>query len=241
MSQGEWLPQLKLLVLLDQTNRALVRAGELRERLRLQSRQAKAELEAHAHELEQLGQQQREGQQAQQKLEAELTWTETRLSRLRDMAHVTSTKELELAQRDLLSLQKRKDELEELILAQLEQAEKEANRLTFLKNSLPLKKKQLTEGQAERKQQFEAEGASIERLKLERETLLGQLQAELKTAYQFAYQLHGERACLTVQDGGCPHCHLPIQPQFVVNILLGRSFHICQSCKRLVLPDRPLD
>ena len=162
-------------------------------------------------------------------------------TRLRDMAHVTSTKELELAQRDLLSLQKRKDELEELILTQLDKAEKEANRLTFLKNSLPLKKKQLAEGQAERKQQFEAEGASIERLKVERETLLGQLQPELKSAYQFAYQLHGERACLTVQDGGCPHCHLPIQPQFVVNILLGRSFHICQSCKRLVLPDRPLD
>lgn len=241
MSEGEWMPQLRLLAMLDQVDRALLRAGQLRESLRLQSRQAKAELEAHAQELETLTQQQQEGQAALQKLEDELRWTETRLGRLREMAHVTSAKELELAQRDLSSLQKRQGELEEAILQHLELAEQRTARQTFLKNSLPLKKKQLAEGQAERKSLFEAEGTAIERHKLERDSLLSQLQPELKSAYTFAYQLHGDRACLTVQEGGCPHCHLPIQPQFVVNILLGRSFHICQSCKRLVLPDRPLD
>lgn len=240
MSEGSWMPQLRLLVEVDQLDRAILRAKQRRDALRAESKASKAELEAKAAELAALDASLKALEIAQQKRETDLKWTLERLKRIGSFEHVTNEKELLVAQREVDSLKQQRDALELAQFEGLEQQEKDEQRRGVLQHALERLKRDSAVAQAERKVQFEAEGVALERAKADRAPLLPQFLPELKDAYEHAYLLHGDRACCTVHNDLCPNCKITVQAQHIVNILLGKSFHICQHCKRLLLPDRPL-
>lgn len=238
MSEGIWTPQFRLLIEIDQYDRAIIRVKATREELRVQSRNAKADLDARTKALETLTESLATLAKTQTQREQELKHTSDRIRRIGSFEHVTNEKELEVAQRELHLLNTRKDALETALFEGMEQQEQDEQRRGFLKNTLERDQKEVARAQAERKVRFEAEGQTLEQLKAERLAVLPGLLPELRGAYDHAMMLHHDRAAVTVQDGSlCPPCRIPVPHQHVVNILVGRSFHVCQHCKRLILPE----
>lgn len=237
MSEGIWTPQIRILVELDQLDRAILRAKTTREELRTQSRNAKADLDTRTQQLQELTQDLADLAKTQSAREQELKDTTSRLKRVSTFEQVTNEKEMLAAQKEVESLNARKEALELALLEGMEQQEQDEKRRVLLKNTLERDQKEVAKAQAERKAQFEREGQTLEQLKAERLTVLPQLEPSLKDTYDHALMLHHDRACTTVQGNLCPPCRIPVPHQHVVNMLLGRSFHICQHCKRLLLPE----
>lgn len=234
---GPYSEQLLLLVAVDQVDRALGRVAAERAQIRNEGRQAKAELDARSAELDALEQARQALQTATRERESRLKWVTERYLRVKDMAHVKSERELEAAQRDVNTLLAEKDGLETALLQGMEEAESSAARKVFLTHTLERQKREVARAQAARRVRFDVLGEEQDALKSERQEKLSRLVPELRATYEHAVMLHPERACVTVVNDTCPPCAIGVPPQHVVNVLVGRSFHICQHCKRLILPE----
>lgn len=234
---GPYSEQMLLLVALDQVDRALARISAERNVIRTEGRQAKAELDARIAELEALEAASLALQAALRDQEAQLKRITERYLRLKDFAHVKTERELDAAQKDVASLVADKDALETSLLLGMEESESQAGRKVVLGNVIERQKRELAKAQGARRTRFDALGQEQEALKQERQERLAQLFPDLRATYAHAILLHPERACVTVVGDMCPPCAIAVPPQHVVNILLGRSFHCCQHCKRLILPE----
>jgi len=237
---GPLKPQLRLLIELDQLDRSIQRALERRDELRQAVKAFKAGLAEEKAKIQAKEAEKNSLHTARLKDEHLLYDAEKKLKRIRDFSHVTSQKELEAAQREVEALTVQKGTLEENILVALDRLEGLEGEIKSARNIHVSNKRQAADTIQKLREEFDTLGTEIDTQRTARDRPIQELPPELREEYLRLMRRYKDRAMVTVVDDMCPPCQTKVPAQHVVNTLLGKSFHICQYCERLILPEQVL-
>jgi len=237
---GPLSAQIRLLIIIDQLDRALVRCLGQREEIRRRVKVERTEIEALQQRLTSLESQQQSLTLAQQQRERDLKWTQDKLARIGGLDHVTTERELEAAKREIVALRQSREVLEETILKGMEEHETLAEQRKASELQLQHQRRELAEQQPAWRSRFDELGLECDEHRKERVGLLEGLVGELREDYDRVLLRYKDRAVTTVVADRCPHCNVVVPAQHVVNTLLGKSVHTCQHCGRLVLPEQAI-
>ncbi len=228
--------QISVLKALDRVDEIIVSLEARRSEVRGGVEKLKTEIASFHSGLAELERELASCEEQQRTAEKELDRVERKLRKLSRGSGAVSEKEYEAAEREQAHLAARKDELEEEILACMEQAEELQERRKALQRHVAERRAAIGAEYDALKQQYEELGAQLTRQKQDRDLLIPQLDPEYRYTYQRLMQRYGDRATVSVVEDRCTGCHLHVPPQHVVDVLTGRGLHTCQHCGRFVLP-----
>ena len=124
----------------------------------------------------------------------------------------------------------REDEALEL-LDGLEQIAKDNKEL---KEGLENQRKKTAEGKAAVEQEIAASIKAQEGLKLERESLTGDLPKQVMALYNRLYAHRNGSAVVPIENGICMECHIQIPPQSYNDLQRNEELMTCLNCGRII-------
>jgi predicted nucleic acid-binding Zn-ribbon protein len=206
--------------------------GSLPRRLKATEQQlmrAREELDAHRQHLKQLALKRSEGEH-----EVEALATEERKFEGRT-PEVKTNEELRALRKEIEDIQGKRSELETRVLENMELEDAERRRIPELQ-------RQLTD--AEAADESERKAIAVEQVHLEegrddvtrqRNALLEEMQADLRTRYERVQKAHGAEAVVPLLKGACGGCSTKQPPQRVQEVRSGDRLVICEFCGRIIV------
>lgn len=155
------------------------------------------------------------------------------------MAQIKNIKEMQALQREIDLIKQSNSQLEEEVIALMEELEGEANALKEKKKEL----KALEEQWTEQRNGFESQLAEIEQAVAEdskgRGELTARLNGDLIGRYELIFSRRGGLAVVTVSGGICEGCHMNIPHQLWNEIIKSDKLILCPSCHRIIYYEAP--
>lgn len=150
------------------------------------------------------------------------------------MNRIKNVKELQALQREIDQMKQNNAQLEEELMAILEDLE--ARRATLEEKERDIKK--LEEEWVGKQVEVEAQVAVIDQEVKEasevRKTLAGRLNGDLIERYELIFSRRGGTAVVAVSEGICQGCYMNIPPQLWNEIIKSERLNLCPSCHRIL-------
>lgn len=150
------------------------------------------------------------------------------------MNRIKNIKELQALQREIDQIKQGNAQLEEELIAVLEELEARAALLKEKEEELT----KLAEEWRERREEIEAQVAEIEQAVAEatkvRLAIAAQLNGDLMERYELIFSRRGGMAVVAVSEGICQGCYMNIPPQLWNEIIKSERLNLCPSCHRIL-------
>lgn len=177
-----------------------------------------------------------------QKLEIELANIQKNLERTKkNLPHITSSQQLQAAEKELESISKKKTEIEDLLLANMEDNEQFENELTNIKSFLQGIDASISEIAQDVKDIISKEEHSINNYQLRINSLLDNCWPPLKDLFLAVNKKYRFKKPLAVVDNNyCKECRIRIPFEDQMHLEKGTSIVSCGGCGRILIPSKCL-
>jgi len=150
------------------------------------------------------------------------------------MNRIRNIKELQALQREIDQIKQSNAQLEEELIAILEDLELRETALEEREKEI----KRLDEESGGKQGEVEAQVAEIDREVQEatevRKGLAGRLNGDLIKRYELIFSRRGGTAVVAVSEGICQGCYMNIPPQLWNEIIKSERLNLCPSCHRIL-------
>ena len=157
------------------------------------------------------------------------------------MSRIKNIRELQALQHEVDQIKMANGQLEEELIAIMEDLEQRAAVLKERDDEL----KGLLQGWNEQKSLLETQVAEIDREVAEvssgRQSIAAQLNGDLIGRYEMIFQRRGGMAVVAVADGICQGCFMNIPPQLANEIRRNERLNLCPSCHRILYYKPPTE
>jgi uncharacterized protein len=156
------------------------------------------------------------------------------------MNRIKNIRELQALQHEVDQIKQANTQIEEELIAVLEDLEARAAILRERDEELVA----LEKAWAERKAGLESQVAELDnevaQTSVGRQTIAARLNGDLIQRYEMIFSRRGGMAVVAVSDGICQGCYMNIPPQLSNEIRKSERLHLCPSCHRILYYKPPV-
>lgn len=179
-------------------------------------------------------------QREQRKADSDVDQVRTRAVRDQqrlDSGAVASPKELENLQSEIVSLQKRQADLEEVDLDVMERLEEAGSRVAELAAEQDTTASELRTVEAARDEAFQQMDAEREQVAAERAGVAAGVPEDLRTLYEKLRQQFGGIGAAVLDGNRCGGCHLALNPAELARVRGAADDEVvrCDECRRIII------
>ena len=235
------LEQIEYLASLQDLDREIQGKEDDKRRLSAQIEMREKEIEAKRAEIRILNADWEEQDKLRQEKERTLQEESRKAMEKRmKMNRIKNIKELQALQREIDQIKQGNSQLEEELLAVMEQLETKVAGHQQREAEL----KDLEEGWGGKREEFEAQIAEIERTVAEasriRQETASRLSGDIMGRYELIFSRRGGMAVVAVSEGICGGCHMNIPPQLWNEIIRNDKLNLCPNCHRILYYKLPV-
>jgi predicted nucleic acid-binding Zn-ribbon protein len=228
-------PDLEKLIRLQRTENDIHAVESSLEEIPRQKASLDAELAEASQRLAEAREALATSQKNRRRQEGDLQDLENRRSKYKSqLMEVKTNKEYSAMLHEIEAVEREIRVLEDKILAELEEADELAAKLSNAERHLRATEERVhaaCEG-------LDAEAAALERkreaLVLERDTIAGALTEDLLSLFQRVARLRGGVAVALAREESCQVCHMRLRPQMFMDVKRNDAIHQCPSCSRIL-------
>jgi len=192
-------------------------------------------LEAHKASLEAAREEQQKNQAAMKELEVEIDSAKQRIAKYREQQlQIKNNTEYKALDHEIETVGKEIRKLEDRELELMEIAEEKRVVIAEREKDLGQEEKRVQEDQKVLQKRLENIEAEIHDLKIDREALAKDVDAEWLARYERIFSKLGDFAIVPVEHGSCGGCHMNLPPQVVHNAKKDLTLTICNFCGRML-------
>ena len=199
-------------------------------------------LEGGIRQLEHDRAQQAGNQRERKRLEGEIQTQETKISKLRGQMMEAKTndhyrafqKEIEFCEQEI---RRHEDRILEL-MSELEPLDKNVK---AAEGSLAIEKKSVEAEKTEAREKTATLQREIAGLQAERVGIVKEMDPKLASEYERIRKGRAGVAIAEVIAGRCSRCNIQVRPQFLQELKRGESVMVCESCKRMLYWNPPVN
>lgn len=147
---------------------------------------------------------------------------------------IKNPKELDDLQKDIASLRRRQQQLEDELLEAMLKREEAENTHTQAQTHLEEIQAQWSAQQADLLREREALQVRLAEIRQERATLLPQIEADVLSTYQHLRRRKGGLAVAPILDGACSACGVALSPGLEWQLRQGKQA-CCSNCERILV------
>lgn len=147
---------------------------------------------------------------------------------------IKNPKELDDLQKDIASLRRRQQQLEDELLEVMLKREEAENTHTQAQTRLEEIQAQWSAQQADLLRERDALQARLAEIEQERATLLPQIEADILSTYQYLRRRKGGVAIAQMLDGACSACGVALPPGLEWQLRQGKRA-CCSNCERILV------
>jgi len=189
-------------------------------------------------ELERLTQENQQAEVARRQLERELAEGESRIRNTRMRQNlIRNERELQALAHEVEAQKESNQRQEAELLVQMETGEARAARIRELTALVEEKNAALTAAEKEIAGKAEEIKEAMRQRRIERETLAGQIDENLRQRYEMIFNRRGGLAVALARSGTCQGCRMRLPPQLYNEIQRSDEIRYCPNCQRILYFD----
>jgi len=194
-----------------------------------------ARVEQQAAELEQLKTEERESAVARRELERTLAEGEVQIRNKRmRLSLIKNERELQALGHEVEMLKESNQRVEAELLARMDGGDQQTVRVKEISEGLERDRAELKDARKAIAGEIEELRARIEARRRDRESLAGQIDANMRQRYETIFDRRGGFAVVPVKAGTCQGCRMRIPPQLFNLIQRYEAIHFCPNCQRIL-------
>ncbi len=171
----------------------------------------------------------------QRDLEAKLAATEAKLrDRRMRVTRIRNEKELGLAKREMDILKDEVGTLETELVTVMEQVEAATAKLAGIQAEVATLTAAMDTEVRDLREAIGRLTAEMELERAKRQSLVGDVDAELRRRYELLFARRGGMAVVGIRGGICQGCHMNVPPQLFNQIQRGEQVIVCPNCQRIL-------
>jgi len=192
-------------------------------------------LEAHKASLEAAREEQQKNQAAMKELEVEIDSAKQRILKYREQQlQIKNNTEYKALDHEIETVGKDIRKLEDRELELMEIAEEKRVLIAEREKDLGQEEKHVQEDQQILKKRLENIESEIHDLKIDRDALAKDVDAEWLARYERIFSKLGDFAIVPVENSSCGGCHMNLPPQVIHNAKKDMTLTICNFCGRML-------
>jgi predicted nucleic acid-binding Zn-ribbon protein len=155
------------------------------------------------------------------------------------MNRIKNVKELQALQREIDQIRQTNGEAEEELLNIMVEIDRLNGEIKAKQEAL-LGAQQDWQGKQEALQaQIAAIDQAVDKALIRRQTIAGEIAADLMSRYELIFSKRGGTAVVEVTGGICHGCYMNIPPQLWNEIIRSEKVNLCPSCQRILYYKAP--
>jgi predicted nucleic acid-binding Zn-ribbon protein len=148
---------------------------------------------------------------------------------------IREPRQLQSLQREIEYLRQTVSELEEKVLANMQQEEELEQRIKRQRQDVADRQRELAERRRRLTARQAESAASVEKMEVERRKLLDELRPSIRSKYLRIVNAKGQEGIVSVTDRSCGGCFYKLPPQTVAEVRLGQRLVLCEGCGRILV------